>query len=303
MDGSWAEAAAGLRGRCARLFAAAGLVTLLGAGAAQAETILFVGNSFTYGANSPVWKYRAGTVTDLNGTGVGGVPALFKVFTQEAGRDFAVSLETMGGRDLGYHLREKAHLVIQNWDHVVLQTYSTLDQQHPGDPAALIRDSATFARLLHDRNPRVDVRLTATWSRADQTYPASGHWYGRPITAMARDIRVACDQAAAGSPLIRGVIPVGEAWNRAIETGFADADPYNGLDYGKVDLWTYDNYHASAYGYYLEALVVFGSVTGIDPRSLGPGETAAAELGLSRAQATGLQQIAHDELSAQAAGR
>ncbi len=171
MDGSWAEAAAGLRGRCARLFAVAGLVGLLGAGAARAETILFVGNSFTYGANSPVWKYRAGTVTDLNGTGVGGVPALFKVFTQEAGRDFAVSLETMGGRDLGFHLREKAHLVIQPWDHVVLQTYSTLDQQHPGDPAALIRDSATFARLLHDRNPRVDVRLTATWSQARRRVP------------------------------------------------------------------------------------------------------------------------------------
>ena len=39
---------------------------------AAAETILFVGNSFTYGAYSPVWKYRAETVTDLNGTGVGG---------------------------------------------------------------------------------------------------------------------------------------------------------------------------------------------------------------------------------------
>src|ERR1700761_8697235 len=83
-----------------------GLV-LLGAGAARAETILFVGNSFTYGANSPVWKYRAGSVTDLNGTGVGGVPALFKLFTQEAGRDYTVSLETVGGRDLGFHLREK----------------------------------------------------------------------------------------------------------------------------------------------------------------------------------------------------
>ena len=70
-----------------------GVVALAGAAlfglaaAPRAETILFVGNSFTYGAYSPVWKYRAGTVTDLNNEGVGGVPALFKLFTQEAGLD------------------------------------------------------------------------------------------------------------------------------------------------------------------------------------------------------------------------
>jgi hypothetical protein len=61
----------------------------------------------------------------------------------------------------------------------------------------------------------------------------------------------------------------------------ADPDPYDGVSFGQVDLWGWDHYHASAYGYYLEALVVFGGVTGRDPRSLGEQETSAVDLGLS----------------------
>ena len=53
---------------------------LLACGTAQAKTILFVGNSFTYGANSAAHYYKSDTVTDLNGPGptgktVGGVYA------------------------------------------------------------------------------------------------------------------------------------------------------------------------------------------------------------------------------------
>ena len=116
---------------------------------------------------------------------------------------------------------------------------------------------------------------------------------------MARDVRAGCDQAKANSPLIRAVIPIGDAWNLAFDTGFADTNPYDGIEAGKVDLWTYDAYHASALGYYLEALTIFGSVTGLDPRSLGANEVAAAELGLSRPQTVALQQLAHDALAGQ----
>jgi hypothetical protein len=120
-----------------------------------------------------------------------------------------------------------------------------------------------------------------------------------PITAMGKELRAAYDLAATGSPLITGVIPVGDAWNRAFDTGFADPNPYDGIQSGQVNLWANDGHHASTYGYYLEALMVFGNVTGRDPGSLGPGETAAAELGVLPAQAQALQQIAHDELEAQ----
>lgn len=271
----------------------------LAAGAARAaETVLFIGNSFTHGASSPVWKYRANSVTDLNRSGVGGVPALFKLFTTEAGLDYDVSVETVGGKGIDYHLQEKRALIDRPWDHVVMHGYSTLDQAKPGDPALLVSSARQMAELLHARNPRVDILLTATWSRADQVYRTPGPWSGQPIEAMGRDVRRAYDAAASGSPYIRGVVPVGDAWNRAFATGFADPNPYDGIEANKVNLWTYDSYHASTFGYYLEALMVFGRLTGRDPLSLGPDETAAQELGLSKPQATALQQIAHDELAA-----
>lgn len=264
---------------------------------ARADSILFVGNSFTYGALSPVRHYRTGSVTDLNGEGVGGVPALFLVFTQEAGLTYDVSLETSGGKDLQWHIDNKTRLLDRAWDHVVLQSHSTLNIKTPGDPASLVAATAILADMFHKKNPQVDIRLDSTWSRPDLTYQPTGHWYGKPITAMATDLRAGYDKAAAGSSYIRGVLPVGQAFNRAIESGFATANPYKGEPPGQIDLWAIDNHHASTYGYYLEALVEFGAITGKDPLSLGPHETAARDLGISAAQATTLQQIAHDQLN------
>ena len=54
---------------------------------AAPKTILFIGNSFTQGAHSAARNWRAGSVADLNQAGYGGVPALFKLFTEQAGLD------------------------------------------------------------------------------------------------------------------------------------------------------------------------------------------------------------------------
>lgn len=268
---------------------------------ASAESILFVGNSFTYGepagAQPVVQYYRPGTVTDLVGTGIGGVPSLFKAFTQQAGLNYDVSLETRGGSGLDFHYNTRLGLIDQPWDHVVLQSYSTLDASNPGDPAKLIQYSALLANALAAQNANVDLQLMATWSRADQTYLPSGHWYGQPISAMQEDVQAGYEAAKANSPLIDGVIPVGAAWNLAMETGFADTNPYDGIAAGLVNLWAPDNYHASPYGYYLEALTVFGQITGLDPLSLGANEYVARDLGFTTAQALALQQIAHDQLA------
>ncbi|MBO1077064.1 PEP-CTERM sorting domain-containing protein (plasmid) [Roseomonas marmotae] len=270
--------------------------------AASAASILFVGNSFTYGdpagaAPPTVQAYRPGTVTDLNGTGIGGVPALFKAFTLQAGLDYDVSLETQGGSGLDFHWNNRRSLIDQPWDHVVLQSYSTLDVTDPGNPAKLIEYSALFADLLTARNPDVDISLMATWSRADQTYRPTGAWYGQPISAMYQDVQAGYEAAKANSPEIDRVITVGGAWNRAMETGFADPNPYDGIAPGQVSLWAPDNYHASVFGYYLEALMVFGSITGLDPLSLGLEEYVAADLGITPEQALALQRIAHDQLA------
>ncbi len=261
-------------------------------------TVLFIGNSFLFGSGSPLRYYRADTVTDLNGTGFGGVPAVFKALTAQAGLDFTVFQETVSGQGLDHHYAEKAAVIGRPWDRVVMQSHSLLNRQQPGDPALLLRSAQQIADLLHAKNPRVDLRLIATWPRADHVYPAKGHWHGKSVEQMALDVRAAYDRAAAGSPHIRGVIPVGEAWIRAMKSGVADPNPYDGVAFGQVNLWTHDHYHGSTHGYYLEALVIFGAVTGLDPRSLGKDERVAFELGVSANQAVALQNVAHDELAA-----
>lgn len=267
-------------------------------GAWAAPSVLFIGNSFTYGQGSAVQNFQPGTVTDLNGTNVGGIPALFKAFTQQAGLDYDVSLETVGGSGLDLHYNTKRSLIDKSWDTVVMHTFSTLDSAKPGNPAKLLQYSSLLADMFVSKNPDVNVQLMATWSRADQTYPTSGAWYGQSIYQMGLDVYAGYQLADAASDNIHGVIPVGLAWNLAMEQGFADTNPYDGIAAGKVNLWATDRYHASRYGSYLEALVVFGQLTGLDPRSLGAGETAAATLGITQSQALTMQQLAYEQLAA-----
>ena len=270
--------------------------------AAPAKTILFVGNSFTQGAHSAVRRYRPDTVTDLTNDGTGGVPAIFKLMTQEAGLNYTVSLETQGGKGLDFHYETRRALLDRRWDVVVLQEFSTLDRAKPGDPGLLVTYSRLLAAMFRKRNPAVRIEFSSTWSRADETYQPRGHWFGKPITAMALDLRTGANLALANRT-IDGIIPVGEAWNRAFAEGVADPNPYDGTDFGKVDLWTYDQYHASTAGYYLEALMVFGKVTGLDPRSLGANEKAADDLGLSPRLAASLRDIAFRQIEAEKAAR
>jgi hypothetical protein len=271
---------------------------------AHATTILFVGNSFTAGDVSDAVHYGPGKVHDLNppnsdGETVGGVPAIFKTFTEEAGLDFDVSLETVGGMGLDYHYRQKLPLLDRAWDVAVLQSYSTLDADRPGDSSLLIDYARKFDTALHARNPDVRIYLDATWSCADLTYPDRTPWHGSGIEQMALDVAKGYDAARKASPGIADVVPVGLAWNRAFAAGVAGPNPYDGIPESQINLWASDNHHASNHGYYLEALLVFGKVTGRDPLSLGPQETAAVDLGISPEQATALEQIAHDELAAQ----
>src|SRR5215471_20851136 len=114
--------------RSVAALAAALMVTLGMTGAAAGTSVLFIGNSFLFGSGSAVRFYRAGTVTDLNNEGVGGVPALFKSFTQQAGLDYEVSLETRGGVGLDFHLENKLDAIkARAYDTVVMHGYSTLD--------------------------------------------------------------------------------------------------------------------------------------------------------------------------------
>jgi hypothetical protein len=260
---------------------------------------LFVGNSLFFGAGSAVRYYRASSVSDLNGTGFGGVPALFKAFARQAALDYEVSSVLDSGKGLDFHLQEHATILGRPWDSAILLSHSLLDRDHPGDPALLAKSVVGARQLIESGNPKASIKLVTTLPRPDQVYVASGHWHGRGLERMAADVRQGYELAASAASLAGAVIPAGEAWTLAVQAGIADADPYDGISAGQMNLWAEDNHHASTHGYYLTALVIFGAVTGLDPRSLGPEEQCAFDLGISKRQAGALQAVAFDLLARQ----
>ena len=104
-----------------------------------------------------------------------------------------------------------------------------------------------------------------------------------------------------GTSGIKGIVPTGQAFLRAVQDGVATRNMYasNALSDGLIDLWFNDGTHASKYGSYLSALTLFGSITGLDPQSLGMYELAAFDLGISGEEAYLLQQIAAASLGLQ----
>jgi hypothetical protein len=290
-----------------KLICATAALCLTAAPAFAATKILFVGNSFTFAAHSPAMHYETDQVHDLNppdalGRTIGGVPALFKEFTKEAGLDYDVSLETVGGKGFDFHMAEKRALLDKPWDVVVGHGFSTMDAEHPGDPALLISSTKEMADMFHAKNPNVKFYLLATWSRADLVLgpKAPAPWKGTPIKQMGADIEKGYEAAAknAGSE-VAGVIPMGLAWNSAIDQGVATGNPYDDQGALKMNLWAYDSYHASSFGYYLEAALDFGKVTATDPMILAPKgkDHVAEDLGISPTQQQQLLKLAHDTLA------
>jgi VCBS repeat-containing protein len=160
-------------------------------------------------------------------------------------------------------------------------------------------------------NPATDVYLYETWARpnmitgalvanTDDTTGAvtntttTAPEYYLSLEAMTADLRAAYEGLAAANPIFAGVAPVGAAFLLAVQNGTVTRDPYApdaGTD-GKVDLWWDDNLHASKYGSYLSGLTLFGTLTGLDPRSLGAAEHVASDLDITQAEAAALQGVA-----------
>jgi VCBS repeat-containing protein len=159
-------------------------------------------------------------------------------------------------------------------------------------------------------DPATEVFLYETWARpnmitgavvanANDTTGAitntntTAPEYYTSLEAMTADLRAAYEGLAAANPIFAGVAPVGAAFLNAVENGTAIRDPYTeAATDGKVDLWWDDNLHASKYGSYLSGLTLFGTITGLDPRSLGSAEHVAADLGITQAEAAALQNVA-----------
>lgn len=169
-------------------------------------------------------------------------------------------------------------------------------------------------------NPNAQVYLYQTWARPNlvdapsqtTTDPVTGAVIptGVPATsfytslqAMTDDLRgaylaAALAAGADGSGGIAGIAPVGDAFMRAIADGVATPDMYapSAMSDGLIDLWFDDGTHASKYGSYLSALTLFGTITGLDPATLGLNEIAARDLGISAKDAGLLQRVASAQL-------
>lgn len=125
------------------------LPALLACAAAQADpiSVLFVGNSYTFGRVDPAMSYNTANVRDLtapmaaaNGTGGnafephpwGGVAGIFKQFTVQAGLDYDVALSTRNAASLRGHFLNsnpagwdlRGNIASQAWSKVVLQEQS-----------------------------------------------------------------------------------------------------------------------------------------------------------------------------------
>lgn len=162
------------------------------------------------------------------------------------------------------------------------------------DAAASKAGKSNPAVTLYETQPLANYGYTS----ADPNKPIFGSSTGpagsiyapyvgdaNPNAAMARDLHNAYEAAAAdynaanpaGSHV--DVALAGDAWVTAMNEGIAVSDPYLAhLPANEVDLWDSDvldaccttpiGYHPSMYGAYLDALVLFDQITGIDPTTL-----------------------------------
>ena len=169
------------------------------------------------------------------------------------------------------------------------------------------------------------VYLEESWARPDMveahkiTTPNLASSDGRPIVdtsaaggnatlyynslaAMTSDLHDSFYNKAAANPGFAGVVPVGDAFQLAVDQGLAQGGGFYNASgtfaetAGALNLWWLDRTHASKYGSYLSALTLFGSITGQDPLRLGLGEQAAIDLGIDTTTARALQRVASQQL-------
>lgn len=310
-------------------------------GATSPTVVLFVGNSFTHTKFQPTINYNnqntTGGAIDENAPPLltdqsspraevnfaepgpyGGVPGLFKKFADQKGLNYEVHIEAVSNQALSFHNTNASTVIKQaKWNAVVLQGLSTeaLPTSRGGTPTTFQAAATALEQGIHAQNSVAKVYLYETWPRADITYQkTNGAYYSdvpQDIHNMATDLHNGYlaeynADSTGGVSNFAGVAFVGDAWILAIDRGVAVNNPLvesSVLNGGtKISLWGVDYEHPSKWGAYLNALVLFGKLTGVDPTTLGGTENAAAELGIPSTDAIALQVIARDAIAAAPAG-
>jgi hypothetical protein len=171
--------------------------------AADPISILFVGNSYTFGRVDPVMSYNAGNVRDLtdpsrpgfaNTTGTnafeprpwGGVPGIFKMLTVQAGLDYDVAHSTRNAATLrGHYLNTnpgmwplRGNVASQRWDTIVLQERSDsplpLGTTGNAQPAVFAAYARLFAEYARSQSTDFTYTETALYGGLDNCRAQSG---------------------------------------------------------------------------------------------------------------------------------
>ncbi len=245
------------------------------AGPPPPSEIFFVGNSFTFG---------------------GPVPDLVRDLAVYAGHpEPNVEYRAIGGQTLAGHRADADAAgaparVAEGWDVVVLQEFSTRPTDQVGPAERFKEDATWFYDLAKMANPDCEVILYETWARraGHSIYNAT---FTDPVQMQA-ELRFHYNDAAdryipmfsaAARPSDVRVAPAGDAW----ELQLAGGEPPR--------LHASDDYHASAAGAYLNALVIYSTIyrraaDGLIPLR-GLDEATAAQLQASANMASG--QVGH----------
>ena len=121
---------------------------------------------------------------------------------------------------------------------------------------------------------------------------------------MTYDMRDAFKAVAAANSKITKIAPVGEAFQRTVDNNLAKGSGFynNQGTYDTtgnlMDLWWLDRTHPSASGSYLAALVLFGTITGLEPTMFGASDDVAEKLGITPVNAAALQRMASETIAA-----
>ncbi|MFK7988392.1 MAG: hypothetical protein AB8I08_20390 [Sandaracinaceae bacterium] len=215
------------RGLCVALLVAASPAV---AHADDSLRVLFIGNSYTRFNDLPAMVEAAAD----------SVPE---------GPRLQAERETHGGYNLRRHWRvERVRDLVANggFQRVVLQPHSLSPLNETDE---LSEYAARFQ--AHASAAGADVVLFQTWARHPES-PAYRRLDVDDATAM--NARIETVYSRLGEALDAPVAPVGDAWRRALTE-----DP-------ELELHRDDGTHPAVTGTYLSALVLYGTLTGVDPR-------------------------------------
>lgn len=167
-------------------------------------SILFVGNSYTFGRVDPVMSYNAANVRDLtapsnggnftNTTGSnpyephpwGGVPGIFKMFTTESGQNYDVAISARNAASLRGQLLNsnpaswdlRGNIGSQSWDKVVLQELSDgalpLNTTSNASPGYFSAYAKLIANFVHNQSSTLNYTETSLFGSAANCRNATG---------------------------------------------------------------------------------------------------------------------------------